>query len=51
MTADLQTLDDYLCEPMPSTVTVDTAQEVLDKYRPIMTSLSDNYCKAKSIGE
>ena len=35
---------------MPTTVAVDTAQQVLDKYRPVMTNLSENYPKAKSFG-
>ena len=35
---------------MSATVAVDTAQQVLDKYRPVMANLSENYPKAKSFG-
>lgn len=35
---------------MPATVAVDTAQQVLDKYKPVMTNLRENYPKAKLFG-
>ena len=35
---------------MSTPVAVDAAQQVLDKYRPVMANLGENYPKAKSIG-
>ena len=35
---------------MSTNVAVDVAQQVLDKYRPVMANLSENYPKAKSFG-
>ena len=35
---------------MSTNVAVDVAQQVLDKNRPVMANLSENYPKAKSFG-
>ena len=50
MDSDLQSLEDALCETVDTEVAMETAQNTLDRYQPLVSSLSENYPTMKELG-
>ena len=50
MDSDLQSLEDSFCESVETDVSIETAQNILDKYQPLIANLKDSYPSMKDLG-
>ena len=48
--SDLQTLEDFSCETLDPEITMETAQNKLDKFQPLVAGLKDSYPSVKELG-
>ena len=50
MNSDLQALEDSFYETVDADISMEKAQEMLDRYRPLAAGLKENYPAMKQLG-
>ena len=50
MNSDLQALEDSFCESVDVDVSMEAAQEMLERYQPLAAGLRENYPAMKKLG-
>ena len=50
MDSDLQSLEDALCETVDTDITMEAAQDMLDRWQPVASALKESYPAMKELG-
>lgn len=50
MDSDLHSLEDCLCESPDPNIAMETAQNMLDQYQPLVSGLKESYPAVKELG-